>query len=194
MTNEQTGKLIRRLRLEKEMTQKDLANILNVTEQAVSKWERGLGLPDISILPKLSEYLEVNLNDMLLGSLDENDIEKSKIKEINFYICQSCSNLIFSTGIPKISCCGRTLQKCLPEEAKEKEKMIIQEVEYDWYITSNHPMKKDNYISFSAFIVNGKIEIFSHYPEWNYELRLPRISKGKLYWYSQKEGLKYQIL
>ena len=82
----------------------------------------------------------------------------------------------------------------MPKEADENEKMRIQEVEYDWYITSNHPMKKDNYISFSALLINGKIELFTHYPEWNYELRFPRGGRGILYWFSKKNGLKYQLL
>ncbi|MBI9100041.1 MAG: helix-turn-helix transcriptional regulator [Spirochaetaceae bacterium] len=194
MNTEQIGKLIRQLRLEKDMTQKDLAKILNITDQAVSKWERGWGLPDISLLPRLSESLGVNLNDMLLGSLDENEKEGGKMKEIHFYICPTCENLIFMTGEANISCCGRTVQETRAKEAKEEEKMTVEEVEFDWYITTNHPMKKDNYISFSAFLINGKLELFSHYPQWNYELRIPRSGKGKLFWYSLKEGLLFQEL
>ena len=72
--------------------------------------------------------------------------------------------------------------------------MTIQEVEYDWYVTSNHPMKKDDYISFSAFLVREKFEVFSHYPEWNYELRIPQTGRGILYWFSRKGGLKFQLL
>ena len=94
MNNEQTGKLIKRLRLEKGMTQKKLSELLNVTEQAVSKWERGLGLPEISILPRLSEYLEININNMLLGSLNENNVNGGNMKEIHFYVCLLCNNLI----------------------------------------------------------------------------------------------------
>ena len=194
MNNQQTGRLIRHLRLEKAMTQKKLSELLNVTEQAVSKWERGIGLPEISILPRLSECLEVNLNNMLLGNLNENDINGGRMKEAHFYVCSSCDNFIFSAGKTEVSCCGRTLHEYVPEEADEKEKMLIQEVEYDWYITSNHPMKKNDYILFSAFFVNGRIEIFSHYPEWNYELRVPRTGKGTLYWFSRKNGLQYQLL
>lgn len=194
MNNEQTGKLIRRLRLEKGMTQKNLSEFLNVTEQAVSKWERGLGLPEISILPGLSRCLEVNLHNMLIGSLNENNSNGGRMKETHFYVCSSCDNLIVSTGKADISCCGRILQEYIPVEAQEEEKMSVQEVDYEWYISSNHPMKKDNYISFSAFLVNGKIEIFSHYPEWNYELRLPRAGRGILYWFSLKDGLRFQLL
>ena len=53
MDCEKTGKLIRRLRQEKGYTQAGLADRLHVSDKAVSKWERGLGCPDISLLPQL---------------------------------------------------------------------------------------------------------------------------------------------
>ena len=194
MNNEQTGKLIRRLRLEQNRTQKQVAEYLNVSEQAVSKWERGLGLPDISSLNRLSECLGVNLKDLLSGELIENEEGEGKLKNIHFYVCPVCENLIFSSAGADISCCGRTLSRLNPKQAEENDKMMVQEVEYDWYITSIHPMTKDDYIQFSAVIQNGKVEVFSHYPEWNYELRIPRRAKEQLYWYSGKKGLLYQDL
>ena len=54
MTHEMTGPLIRRLRKERGMTQKDLAARLNVTDKAVSKWERDLSLPDVALLLPLA--------------------------------------------------------------------------------------------------------------------------------------------
>ncbi len=194
MNNEQIGALIRRLRIERKMTQKQIATILNITEQAVSKWERGLGLPDISSLPKLSNSLGVNLNELLLGELVENDEGGGKLKNIHFFVCPVCENLIFSAAGASISCCGRTLSQIIPVQAEDSEMMTVQEIDNEWYITSDHSMTKTDYISFSAYVTNGKVEIFSHYPEWNYELRIPRSSKGKLLWYSNKKRLKYQFL
>lgn len=52
--------LIRRLRLGKDMTQSALAEILGVSVQAVSKWERGLGYPDVSLINDLSSILGVD--------------------------------------------------------------------------------------------------------------------------------------
>lgn len=46
---------------------KDLANRLNITDKAVSKWERGLSFPDISLLIPISELLEISLYDLLTG-------------------------------------------------------------------------------------------------------------------------------
>ena len=61
------GKFICEKRKELNMTQSHLANKLHITDKAVSKWERGLSLPDISILIPLSEILNVSLYDLLKG-------------------------------------------------------------------------------------------------------------------------------
>ena len=61
------GALIRRLRTEHKLTQRQLALQLNVSDKAVSKWERGLGCPDISLLPALAQVLGVELEGLLSG-------------------------------------------------------------------------------------------------------------------------------
>lgn len=60
MDCKKSGALIRRLRLGKDMTQSALAEILGVSVQAVSKWERGLGYPDVSLINDLSSILGVD--------------------------------------------------------------------------------------------------------------------------------------
>ena len=59
-----TGTLIRALRKERNMTQKDLAEHLHITDRAVSKWERGLCAPDISLLESLAETLGVSILEL----------------------------------------------------------------------------------------------------------------------------------
>ena len=59
-----TGALIRALRKERNMTQKDLAERLHITDRAVSKWERGLCAPDISLLEPLAEALGVSILEL----------------------------------------------------------------------------------------------------------------------------------
>ena len=61
------GAYISRLRKERDMPQSKLADILNVTRQAVSKWERGEGFPDISILQSLAEVFGVTVDELLNG-------------------------------------------------------------------------------------------------------------------------------
>lgn len=79
--NEAMGKFIASLRKEKNMTQKDLADKLYVSDRAVSKWERGLNFPDITLLKKLSEVLGVSLTELLNGERMD-DVSKEKSDEI----------------------------------------------------------------------------------------------------------------
>ena len=74
MDNIRTGALIRRLRRELGLTQLQLAGRLGVSDKAVSKWERGLGSPEVSTLPRLSQVLGVDLARMLQGDLPPNDL------------------------------------------------------------------------------------------------------------------------
>ena len=57
MDNQRIGEFIRQLRKEREMTQKDVAEVLHITDRAVSKWERGLNAPDIALLEPLAQVL-----------------------------------------------------------------------------------------------------------------------------------------
>lgn len=67
MDSKKTGSFIAKLRKEKSLTQKQLAEKLNVTDKAISRWETGKGYPDIEILPKLSAILNVSVNEILYG-------------------------------------------------------------------------------------------------------------------------------
>ena len=65
------GKRIAMLRRQKGLKQEDLANTLGVSSQAVSKWENDQTCPDISLLPKLAEILEVSVDELLSGKKEE---------------------------------------------------------------------------------------------------------------------------
>ena len=67
MDQVKTGKLIRSLRLKHHLTQLALAEMLGVSDKAVSKWERGCGAPDISLLPLLSQALGADTEVLLRG-------------------------------------------------------------------------------------------------------------------------------
>ena len=70
----------------------------------------------------------------------------------------------------------------------------VEEVENDWFITSSHPMRKENYISFVAFATGDHLQVVKQYPEWDLQLRIPRREHGMLLWYAQADGLLYQLL
>lgn len=65
--NETIGNRIAKFRKAKNMTQEDLANLMGVSSQAVSKWENDASCPDISLLPKLCEILGVTADELLTG-------------------------------------------------------------------------------------------------------------------------------
>lgn len=76
MNAKQTGNLINLLRTEKNLTQKQLADMINVSDKAVSKWERGDGCPDVSIIPILANALEVDVESIMNGTLSEEMLNK----------------------------------------------------------------------------------------------------------------------
>ena len=65
MANKTMGQVIATLRKQKGMTQKDLADKLNITDKAVSKWERDLSCPDTALIPRLAEILGVSLEELM---------------------------------------------------------------------------------------------------------------------------------
>ena len=83
MNQERIGRFIAELRKEKKLTQIDLANKLGITDRAISKWENGRGLPDLSLLTPLCEILDVSINELLSGSrLDKKDYQEKLEKNI----------------------------------------------------------------------------------------------------------------
>lgn len=187
------GSLIQKRRKEMKLTQKNLADLLFLSDKTISKWERGIGLPDITILPLLANQLGITLDSLMQGEFEINDNSGGNMKNLKFYCCESCSNIFTSTLDAEISCCGKKLSELIPEKASEEEKLEVQLIEHDYYITSEHPMTKDNYISFVALLTGDSIMLKKQYPEWNLQLRIPNFGKGKLMWYSTSKGLKYQL-
>jgi len=85
MDNLKTGTFIRERRKEKGLTQKDLARQLHVTDRAVSKWERGLCAPDISLLEPLAEMLEVSIVELIEGErINHSETEAAAKTVINY--------------------------------------------------------------------------------------------------------------
>jgi transcriptional regulator with XRE-family HTH domain len=89
MNNESMANFICELRKSNNMTQRQLGEKLNITDKAVSKWERGLGYPDVSILSSLAEALGVTVNELLNGKrsvappLEENAIVETTLRYAN---------------------------------------------------------------------------------------------------------------
>ena len=81
MKMEKVGDFIRKKRKDKNLTQKELAKELGVSDKAISKWERGICCPDISLLKELSSILGVSVNELLSGE-DIEKLEKEKTDDV----------------------------------------------------------------------------------------------------------------
>ena len=75
------GSCIKELRKKSNITQKELGEKLNVPDKAVSKWERGLSFPDITIINDLAKVFNITATEILNSKLDNNDKPKEENKE-----------------------------------------------------------------------------------------------------------------
>lgn len=192
MDQKQVGALICRLRKEKQMTQLQLAERLGVSDKAVSKWERGLGCPEISLLPQIAAVFGVDLEKMLTGGIARNENAKGDLRKTRFYLCPQCGNLLLSTDAAEVSCCGRRLKPAEPRNAAEDEKLGVDKIENDYFISSGHPMTKEHYITFVALLAGDSVLLRRQYPEWDLAARIPAFAHGKLVWHCSKHGLFMQ--
>ncbi|NLJ30860.1 MAG: helix-turn-helix domain-containing protein [Clostridiales bacterium] len=188
------GKLIHSLRREQQLTQQQLADLMNISDKAVSKWERGLGCPDVSLLPELSKIFDVNLEELLSGELNANDLVGGNMKKLKFYICPNCGNLLTSTADATVSCCGKILKPLVPRKAEEAEKLSVEMIENDYFISTDHEMTREHYIAFVALLTGDSIMLRKQYPEWNLQTRIPYFAHGMLVWYCTQHGLFYQTV
>ena len=187
-----TGELIRSLRIKNKLTQKQLAEQINVSDKTVSKWETGKGCPDISLLTELAAVFQIDLQTILNGEIVQKESEAGNMKKLKFYVSPDCGNVITSTSEANISCCGKKLVALEARKAEENEKLSIEDMHGEWYISSNHSMTKEHYISFVAYVNESTAMIFKQYPEWNLQLSLPLYRSGRIIWYCTKCGLLYQ--
>lgn len=189
MDHEKIGALIAAARKERAMTQKVLARQLSISEQAVSKWERGLGCPDVSLLAPLGTILGIPLENLLAGAQEEQETTGGTMKRTSFYFCPQCGDLIAASGTPTLSCCGRTLEPLSPATADDDHALVLESVEDEWFLTLPHPMTKEHYIAFTAMVTGDRVTVLRSWPEWDYQQRIPRRGHGILYWYCTQHGL-----
>ena len=110
------GEFLRRRRLEQKLTQKDLAKELFVSESAISKWEKNVSYPDITILPKLSKLLNITEHELITASIDEQS-RKEKVQAKRWRVMSASWSLFFyiSYAIAIVTCfiCNLAINKTL---------------------------------------------------------------------------------
>ena len=184
-----TGAVIRRLRERKKITQEELADMIHVSGKAVSKWETGQGFPDISLLEPLAKALDISVIELLSGEDITNTNRSFNMAKGRFYVCPVCGNVIAATEETVVSCCGITLPPLEAEPADEEHAIRKEIAEDEFYVSVDHPMTKDHYISFLAAVSDFGVQLVKLYPEGNAEARFKIDRVRKIYAYCNRHGL-----
>ena len=184
-----TGATIKHLREARSMTQAELAEQIGVSSKTVSKWETAKGLPDISLLQPLAQALNISVIELMNGQQITNQNISGNMLRTKFYVCPICGNAVHSLGNALISCCGITLPPLEAEEADEDHILTLEKVEDEHFATVHHPMTKDHFISFVAYVTSDRLQMVKFYPEGNAETRLQLRGRGYVYYYCNHHGL-----
>ena len=184
-----TGAAIRQLREGRKLTQAELGERIGVSSKTVSKWETARGLPDISLLQPLAQALGISVMELMNGERILNKNISANMLRSKFYVCPLCGNAIHALGNALVSCCGITLPALEAEEADGEHEVTVENVEDEQFITVHHPMTKEHYISFLAYVTSDRLQQVKLYPEGNAQTRLQLRGMGQLYWYCNRHGL-----
>ena len=184
-----TGATIKSLRETRHLTQAELGNRIGVSSKTVSKWETGKGFPDISLLQPLAEALGISVIELMNGQHITNQNISANLLRGKFYLCPVCGNVIHATGSAVVSCCGITLPPMDAENADDDHAVTIENVEDEHFITIHHPMTKDHFISFVAFVTCDRMQLVKLYPEGEAQTRLQLRGMGRLYYCCNRHGL-----
>lgn len=189
MNNYITGKIIKELREKQRVTQIELANLIGVSDKTISKWETGKGMPDITIIETLARALNVSVIELMSGDYVINKNKASNMLKSKFSVCPICGNIIHTMGENINSCCGVNLPVLEAELEDEKHTINCETIEDENFISINHDMSKEHYISFIAYVTVDRCEIIKLYPEQNAEVRFFKRGRGIIYVYCNKDGL-----
>ena len=184
-----TGNTIRQLREAGKLTQAELAEQIGVSSKTVSKWETGKGLPDITLLQPLAQALGISVIELMNGQRITNGNVSGNMLRCKFYVCPVCGNVLHSMGSALVSCCGITLPALEAEETDREHELTVEEVEDEHFITIRHPMTKQHFISFLAYVTNDRLQLVKFYPEGNGETRMQLRGRGAVYFYCNRHGL-----
>ena len=184
-----TSAAIRRLREGKKLTQQALADKIGVSCKAVSKWETGRCLPDISLLEPLAQALGVSVMELMSGETVSNRNVSCNMLRTKLYVCPVCGNVIHCAGEAVVSCCGITLPPLEAEEPDGEHLFSLERVEDEEFLSIRHPMTKEHFISFIAYATSDRFQLVKFYPEGNAETRLRLQGRGVLYAYCNRHGL-----
>ncbi len=183
------GNVIKELRIKNNMTQKDLASELGVSDKTISKWETQKGLPDIGMIEDLAKALKVSITELFTGNVISNENLSANMRKVSFYVCPVCGNVISAIGEGNYSCHGILLPKAEVEELDEAHAIHIEEIDGEYYVTMQHDMTKKHSVSFFAYVTSNVFQMIKLYPEQMAESRFMKRGHGIVYGYCNRHGL-----
>lgn len=169
-----TAPTIKALREQKKLTQAQLADQLSVSHKTISKWETGKGLPDISLLEPLAKALGVSLPELFSGQPTTNANRSANLLRSKLYVCPVCGNILHGSGAATISCCGVMLPALEAEPADETHMLRVEHIGDELFLSVQHSMTKEHYISFLAYCTDDRFLLRKLYPEGNAETPVDR--------------------
>ncbi len=116
------------------------------------------------------------------------------MKRTVFYVCPDCGNIFTASVEAGITCCGKKLTPLQAKNAAEEDRLSVEQVGDEYYISSDHEMTREHYISFVALAAGDTVILRRLYPEWSLKTYLPRIARGNLLWYCTQHGLFHRKL
>lgn len=184
-----TGAVIKALREKNKMTQLQFSEILGVSDKTVSKWETGKGYPDITLLEPIADAFRISVTELISGNTVQNANVSANMIRSNFYICPVCGNVIHSIGQAVINCHGVQLMPSVAEDTDEDHKIFIERIEDEYYVSIEHNMSKNHYISFIAALSSDSIQLVKLYPEGSPDARFKIRGVKSIFYYCNKDGL-----
>ena len=184
-----TGATIKGLRERSGLTQAQLANVLGVSDKAVSKWETGVGYPDITLLEPIAAALRTSVAELLSGATVQNKNVSANMLRSRFYVCPVCGNSIHAMGEAHISCHGITLPPLSAEAVDEGHAASATCTGDELFVRVDHAMDKLHHIVFVAAVSPECVQVARLYPEGPAEAHLRRSGVRDLYLYCNRDGL-----
>lgn len=121
-------------------------------------------------------------------------MSNGNMKRVRFCVCPHCGNLLLASDAVDVTCCGQTLQPLTPQTPDAGHCLTAELSDGEWYLTSDHPMRREHYLSFAALVNEDTVVLRRLYPEWGAQTRLPYFAHGTLLWYCTQHGLFAQKL
>lgn len=184
-----TGATIKELRERQGITQAQLAQVLSVSDKAVSKWETGAGYPDITLLEPIGCALHVSVAELLSGSTVKNANVSANMLRSRFYVCPVCNNTVHAMGEAHICCHGISLPPLTAEAFDLEHAMHASCADDELFVWAEHAMDKQHHVVFLAAVSPDCVQIARLYPEGPCEAHFRRSGVRDLYLYCNKDGL-----